>query len=157
MHEFDNKPSKKIDLTTIANSDMAPAIDDKMLASFEKAGIALNNPAKMQQFTDIEEFIKDRNNFYMYFTNDKHDPAMGDYMIDIYFDNPANQRFRIKYPNLFNDLYLELKDYNPYTDDLSNQQYAKLYGAYKLMSKLIDKNDPGVIQNGEVKPRQLLC
>ena len=174
MYELNKKPVNEIDFRAIAFGEPTPKVSDEMLAYFEAAGIPLNNPVQIREFEDLVEFRKDLNNFWLYL--DFSDPESSNFMEKVYTTPPWARRFRIAYPTEFNKLNTELKDYTIYSKGLDGkviiddggeilkikgykptsrghdeELIPKFYGAYKIMSHLVDKDDPSAYDaNGQL-------
>lgn len=92
----------------------------------------LIEPIKVKQFTTLDEFIDGSNNFYMYFQN-------GNVFGEARRENSVYERFSELYPLATQTLTAMVTRARQHP--VCDLPHSMLYGAYKVMTNLIDKND----------------
>lgn len=98
--------------------------------------------AKMTEYSSLDDFLRDQNNFYWHFA--KVDATSGN---QNYRARRVLQRLELLNPELVNKLLDKIDQHTPFTDE----QKADLYQAYREMAKLVDASDKGVLdKDGEV-------
>ena len=107
----------------------------------------VTHKVEQRQFASLDEFIEGQNNFYYHFLDGAAE------MTEMKLERPVYQRFQAQYPEFCGELrrkatlnwqnYRSQKvkvgsvyDYLPMED---------LFKAYQLMSELVDRNDPYVM------------
>lgn len=104
----------------------------------------------MFEFEDLDDFIKNSNNFFLFFTKKS-------WVGKVYREAMVFDRFRKKYPEfekeLTNSIDIIMKD-NPHYFS-KTLPWDKLYEAYKLMMPLVQETDPYVMINNKIDSRYL--
>jgi hypothetical protein len=132
-------PLDRIFLETYELPDWDNVSEEKQQAILDGPGW-VHEPVEQTEFADAETFVYKSNNFSCYFG------SRGVYEL-LAQATPAFQRFKILYPEALDYLdeqRLIHREYPP------QELQDVLFKAYKIMSHLIDKNDPYVTRNGEV-------
>lgn len=120
----------------------------RLLTDEERTGLTLEgfgiDEAEMVDFPTTEEFKERQNNFFKAFTvsPDKR------FIVELYRGKLAFQRFAAIYPDYLEELDGKFRstDYHDFTD----HDWEELHSAYRLISKLVDKADPDVTNDGQV-------
>ena len=143
---YDSPP--KVELKVPLFEDLTPG----QQTAIENGPGWVRDPAGMMRFESLEDFTRTKDNvgqssFSMFFIPiEQNSPNP---IADVYRQYPAFQRLEIINPKLCQDLRDLYRNYSdPEWNDPAWQ--AKLFSAYKYMSQLVDKNDPGVMQDGKV-------
>lgn len=100
---------------------------------------------ELRQYATVEEFLEDMNNFDMFFRG-----GLGEY----YRERACYERFEDQYPELADALH---KVFSTYQDDareipFDSEQAHLLFRGYQAMVELVDRDDPGVCDDGAVDP-----
>lgn len=101
--------------------------------------------SELRQYATVEEFLEDMNNFDMFFRG-----GLGEY----YRERACYKRFEDHYPELADALH---KVFSTYQDDtreifLDSEQAHLLFKGYQAMIEWVDRDDPGVCDDGAVDP-----
>ena len=117
----------------------------EQLAAIDKGPGRVTNPVTLERFTSADQL----NNFSLYFAPEGSAAGV------IYHRIRCNRRFSIIYPDFWGALhanYTTLRDSSVRSD--TKQQI--LLHAYALMERLVDREDPGVLnEQGIVHGRYL--
>jgi hypothetical protein len=89
-------------------------------------------------FSSLEEFVEVANNFYLAFLIMD---SMPDGFKDIYRKRPAFRRFAILFPEQLAELEALLEETGR---KMGADNAARLYEAYQLMVRLVDRDDRGI-------------
>lgn len=105
---------------------------------------------KLFQFKDLEDFKKNSNNFFLFFTEKS-------WVGKIYRQTKVFERLVVKEPELVNELTNAI-------DGILKEQphtfspilpWKKLYEAYNIMCELVQETDPNVMINNKIDSRYL--
>lgn len=122
-----------------------------LLSEFEMDALARDDfgieSVEMMPYDTLEAFKQRSNNFHLAFSAIKGGVAW-------YLNRGQRpvQRFGILYPELMHELTTRLE--RPATVEWftieDDETWRLLHEAYQKMSKLVDRNDPGVMRDGKV-------
>lgn len=113
------------------------------------SGEAIENPAEMNSYEDIDKFTHEENNFHTIFNG-----APGEMYWSLKHRLPVFQRYELLYPKETDEICAQVQSKN--FQEFSVSDWRLLHTVYQRMAKLVSRNDPSVIKDGEVD-KSYLC